>query len=212
MDTTELLTMFRSEVDDAVVPYLVSDALVYAYIDDAQKMFCRWTEGIEDGRSFSLAIAPNVEWYDIDPAILKLRKAYDATTGREVRVINTEKAEFYGVVFDGRPGPVKTLVAGIEKHALRAWPMPNATATIPLEVFRLPRTVEAGDDLEIDDQHQQHLLIWVKHRFYGIKDSEVYDKRASEEKQQEFKDYCAAAKKEQERARRSAGTVNYGGI
>ena len=212
MDTTELLTMFRSEVDDAVQPYLVSDDLVYAYIDDAQKIFCRWTEGVEDGRSFSLTIAPGNEWYDLDPSILKLRKAYDASTGQPIRIVNTEKADFYGIVFDGRPGPIKALVAGIEKHALRAWPMPSVAATIPLEVFRLPRTVEAGDDLEIDEQHQQHLLMWVKHRFYGIKDSEVYDKRAAEEMKQGFTDYCAAAKKEQERARRSAGTVNYGGI
>ena len=212
MDTTELLTMFRAEVDDAVKPYLVSDSLLYAYIDDAQKMFCRMTEGIEDGRSFTLAVTVGTEWYPLDPSILKLRRAYNAATGREIRVVNTEKAQVYGILFAGRTGPLEAFVAGIEKNALRAWPKPNAAVTVPLEVFRLPKTVEAGDNFEVDEQHQQHLLMWAKYRFYGNKDSEVYDKRAAEEQKKEFADYCFFAKKEQERARRITGTVIYGGI
>ena len=212
MDTTELRNMFRSEFSDDVVPYLVSDALVYNYIDDAQKMFCRKTEGIEDGRSFTLAVAPGTEWYDLDPVILKIRKAVNTATGREVSLINTERAELAGVRFDGRTGPLNVLVLGIEKNAARAWPVPNAAATVELQVFRLPRTVEAGDSLEIDEQHHQHLLLWVKHRAYGIQDSEVTDKRKAEEYEQRFNSYCFEARKEQERARRVVGAVAYGGI
>ena len=212
MDTTELRNMFRSEFSDDVVPYLVSDALVYNYIDDAQKMFCRKTEGIEDGRSFTLAVAPGTEWYDLDPVILKIRKAVNTATGREVSLINTERAELAGVRFDGRTGPLNVLVLGIEKNAARAWPVPNAAAAVELQVFRLPRTVEAGDSLEIDEQHHQHLLLWVKHRAYGIQDSEVTDKRKAEEYEQRFNSYCFEARKEQERARRVVGAVAYGGI
>ena len=212
MDTTELRNMFRSEFSDDVVPYLVSDALVYNYIDDAQKMFCRKTEGIEDGRSFTLAVAPGTEWYDLDPVILKIRKAVNTATGREVSLINTERAELAGVRFDGRTGPLNVLVLGIEKNAARAWPVPNAAATVELQVFRLPRTVEAGDSLELDEQHHQHLLLWVKHRAYGIQDSEVTDKRKAEEYEQRFNSYCFEARKEQERARRVVGAVAYGGI
>ena len=212
MDTTELRNMFRSEFSDDVVPYLVSDALVYNYIDDAQKMFCRKTEGIEDGRSFTLAVAPGTEWYDLDPVILKIRKAVNTATGREVSLINTERAELAGVRFDGRTGPLNVLVLGIEKNAARAWPVPNAAAAVELQVFRLPRTVEAGDSLELDEQHHQHLLLWVKHRAYGIQDSEVTDKRKAEEYEQRFNSYCFEARKEQERARRVVGAVAYGGI
>ena len=35
MNTTELLAIFREEVADIELPYLWSDALIYAYIDDA---------------------------------------------------------------------------------------------------------------------------------------------------------------------------------
>ena len=204
--------MFRSEFDDAVLPYLVSDELAYAYIDEAQKMFCRKTEGIEDGRSFQLAIVPATEWYDLDKKILKLRKATDAATGRPVTMVNQERAEQNGIRFDGRTGPLRALVLGIEKGAARAWPMPDTSATVTLEVFRLPATVVEHDEFEIDEQHHQPLLMWVKHRAYGIKDSEVYDKRASEENLTNFERYCAAARIEQERARRVVGTVSYGGL
>lgn len=212
MDTTQLRNTFRAEFFDAVEPYLVSDALVYAYIDEAQKKFCRLTEGIEDGRSFSLAVAPGTEWYALDKSILKLRKAVDTATGRPVEVVAQEKADAYGVRFDGRPGVLKAFVSGIEKGMLRAWPMPQTNVTVALETFRLSLTVEKGDELEIDEQHHLPLLMWVKHKAYGIHDSEVYDARKSAEYETEFVAYCAEAKKEQTRARHSAGSVVYGGL
>lgn len=212
MNTTELMGVLRAEVDDSVLPYLVSDALLYSYIDDAQKMFCRWTEGIEDGRSFQLNIIPGTGWYNTDKSILKLRKVYNTATGREVPVVNTEKAADQGIVFDGSAGPLKAFVAGAEKNALRAWPMPNQTATVNLDVFRLSRTVVSGSEFEIDQQHVLHLLLWVKHKFYGNQDSEVNDPRKAAEAEARFRSYCADARKEQERARRVTGAVLYGGI
>ena len=43
MDSTALHDLFRSEVRDEATPYLWSDAEIYSYIDDAQKMFCLLT-------------------------------------------------------------------------------------------------------------------------------------------------------------------------
>ena len=212
MNTTELRDLFRSEFSDEAQPYLVSDKSVYAYIDDAQKMFCRLTEGIEDGRSYTLNVTPGTEWYDIDPAVLKVRKAVDTQTGRSVSLVNTEKTGALGIRFDGRTAPLKALVMGIEKHAVRAWPVPALPLVVALEVFRLPRTVEAGDDLEIDGQHHQHLLLWVKHRAYGIQDAEVRDDKKALEYEQRFRAYCAQARSEQERARRVVGAVMYAGL
>jgi hypothetical protein len=212
MDATELRDLFRIEMSDAIVPYLLSDPQVYVYLDDAQKQFCRWTEGIEDGRSFTLSIQPNAEWYDTDASILKLRKVTDAVTGRPVTLINTETVEDRGIRFDGRTGPLSVLVMGIEKHAVRAWPMPSLPATLALEVFRLPRTIEAGDELEVDEQHHINLLMWAKHRAYGNEDSEIFHAARSEKFKQDFREYCADARKEQERARRVTGAVSYGGI
>lgn len=211
MDTTELRNTFRAEFFDTVAPYLVSDQLIYAYIDEAQKKFCRLTEGIEDGRSFKLAVTPNTIWYDLDPRILKVRSLTDISTGRPVEVVSMENAPRRGIRLDGRQGPLTAMVSGIEKGALRAYPVPNVAVTLQLNAFRLPSTVEASDDLEIDEQHHLALLMWVKHKAYGIHDAETYDKAKSEGYELSFRRYCAEARTEQNRARHDAGTVTYGG-
>lgn len=212
MDTTELLTLFRAEMRDQEQPYLFADETVYAYIDAAQTEFCRLTEGIEDGRSFKLSIAPGAEWYALSKRILKLRKAYFTSTGRPVDVVNQERAEQGGIRFDGRPGPLKALVAGIEKGMLRAWPLPNQAAEVALDVFRLPKPVGEGDSLEIDEQHHMALLYWAKRLAYDTHDADVFDRRKSEDYELKFRDYCARARVEQTRARRQVGSTQYGGL
>lgn len=212
MNTTELRDMYRAEMFDAIEPFLCSDDLLYEYINDAQRQFCRWTEGIEDARSFSITLATNTDWYPLDPMILKIRSATDSTSGRQVAMYNPEKAAAAGVRFDGKLGPIRALVFGLEKNYVRASPYPNVVSTINLQTFRLPYAVIAGDDFEIDEQHHQHLLMWVKHRTYNIQDSDLYDRRKSDEYAARFREYCDEARKEQERARRVIGTVQYGGL
>lgn len=212
MDTTELLTLFRAEMRDQELPYLFEDEAVYTYINAAQVEFCRLTEGIEDGRSFKLSVVPGTEWYPLNKRILKLRKAYNAATGRPVEIVNQERAEQAGIRFDGRTGPLKALVAGIEKGALRAWPLPSEAAEVALEVFRLPKPVGEGDALEIDDQHHLSLLYWAKHLAYDTHDAEIFDRHKADDYEVKFRTYCTRAKAEQGRARRQVGAVQYGGL
>jgi hypothetical protein len=212
MNTTELLTVFREEVFDQTPDYLWSDALVYTYIDDAQKQFCRETDGIEDARSFTLSIkADGTEWYAINARILKIRDAIDPATGNDVPLVAVEKMRANGMKFDLTLGPLKALVTGMQKGYVRAWPKPNVASTVELRTFRLPEDIAAGDDFEIDAQHVLPLLFWVKHKAYGKQDSEVYDKNAADRNLKDWKDYCAAAKREQSRLRRPVSTVAYGG-
>ena len=212
MDSTELRNLFRAEMSDAEKPYLISDDQFYRYLDDAQKQFCRWTEGIEDARSFTIAIVPTVQWYDIDKSILKLRNVVDAVTGVPIRLVNPEKLGDEGIRIDNRAGPVRALIVGLQKNVLRAWPAPSLAATLTLEVFRLSKTLEAGDELEIDEQHHINLLLWAKFRAYGNEDSEVFNSRKSADYETRFRTYCAESRKDQERARRVTGTVSYGGV
>lgn len=211
MDSTELRDVFRSEMFDLAVPYLVSDFLVYTYLDDAQKMFCRLTEGIEDARKFTIPVLPGTEWYTLNKSILKIRRVADLDTGRPVDLIAAEKADRHGVTFDGRIGPLRAVVTGAQKGQVRVWPVPAEASTLTLEVFRLPAKVEEGDSFEIDEQHHLALVLWAKHKAYGIHDSELYDSDKSATYEGRFRAYCAAARVEQNRARHSAGNVMYGG-
>lgn len=211
MNATELHDLVRMEIRDQELPYLVDSPTVYTYIDAAQVEFCRRTEGIEDARTFGLSVVADTEWYDIDPKVLKLRRAYDTSTGRPVDVVNLERCEQKGIRFDGRKGPLKALIAGAEKNMVRAWPVPAEATQIQLEVFRLPKTVtEDRVRLEIDPQHHYYLLDWVKYLVFSTYDSDLTDRRAAETHHAKFMAYCARAKAEQGRARHSAGAVQYG--
>jgi hypothetical protein len=213
MNTTELAALFRAEVFDLAEPYLWSDALVYSYIDEAQKQFCRDTYGIADARSFKVnVLADGTEWYSIDPRILKIRSTTDSVTGLPVPLIPIEKMAAHNMKFDGTVGPLRAFITGMEDNVLRAWPKPNLASTVELRTFRLPEDVAAGDEFEIDPRHHRYLLHWVKALAYDVHDSEVFDPRAVEKNLGMHKAYCARVKTEQDRAMHPVGAVVYGGI
>lgn len=217
MNSTEILETFREEMNDEADPPLWSDTLLFRYLDDAQKTFCRWTEGIEDSSTAEitrLAVVSGTEWYALDKRVLKVREAVDVSTGRPFGLYSAERASDAGIYFDGRPAQLKAFVTGLSKNMLRAWPFPNNTATVELRVFRLPLVpiTDAGDqELEIDEQHHLSLLLWMKHRAYGKEDAETFDRSKRDDFEQRFQAYCARAKAEQVRLRHPAGTVQYGG-
>lgn len=216
MTSGDLLEIFRDEMDDRVEPYLWSDDLCYGYINDAQQMFYRLTDGIPDGTTPEvtlLSIEPATEWYATHPSILKIRDAYRVDTGAPVTIYNQEDMASYGLRFNGRPGPLRALVIGIEDFKARAWPVPNETVDIQLTVFRLP-LVDVVDDqpLNVADQHQVHLLLWVKHRAYSKQNAETFDRTRAKEFDEAFRTYCKAAKDEQRRAKHKPRAVLYGGL
>ena len=208
MTTTELLAIFRQEVSDVKLPYLWADALAYAYIDDAQKQFCRDTYGIPDARQFTVPLVANTEWYKLDPKITEVLGAYDSN-GYPIRVMTRNETAARNVIFDGRTGNVKALFKGMEKGFLRAYPVPAAADTVRLETRRLPVTVEAGDDFEIDEQHHLGLLGWVKHKAYANQDAETADPVKSDKFKAEFMAYCLKSKTEQGRLDRKVAVVKF---
>lgn len=129
MDATELKDLFRDEIVDVELPQMWSDPVVYTYLDEAQKQFCRLTYGIEDARSFTLSITSGTNWYSLDPSILKIRSATDVTTGDAVPLIALEKMGERRMKFDGRIGPLKALITGAEARKVHAWPVPTISST-----------------------------------------------------------------------------------
>lgn len=217
MNSSELLEVFREEMNDEATPYLWSDSWFFRRLDEAQKKFCRLTEGIEDASTPAITgatLTAGSSWVTLDPRVLKVREVVNAATGRPYKIHSMEDAARLGVVFNGRTGAVETFVFGLEKHKLRAWPTPTADLTLELRVFRLPMETitDVGDQaLEIDEQHHLPLLHWVKAMAYGKEDIETFNRSKRDDYEARFLSYCADARKEQGRARHDAGTVAYGG-
>lgn len=286
MDGASLLDMFREEMSDQEADYLWSDDAFFSYLTDAQQMFCRLTQGIEDASTPSItqfAITPMVSSYPISPLILKIRTCNRIDTGRELHVRNAERLVQEGIRLSAQPsagaranttayalgdtigvtandgklhlyrctlagitdtaqgvlypgvafevvmdgtamftdqnalmeqGPICGVVQGLTKGFVRTYPIPNETVVVQMSVFRLPLVdvTESTPALEIDAQHHMPLLFWVKHKAYDKQDAETFNRRKSDEFEARFRAYCATATAEQERARRTVGTVQYGGI
>lgn len=228
MIPSEILDSFRQQVHDVAEPYLWSDDELAYFLDDAQTMFCRLTDGIADATTpaaTQVSIVPGQIWYPLHPAVKAVRSATRADTGLELDVVNQDEhrrllqrwAGPYGSNTPAQPGVVRRLVLGAEENQIMAYPTPDETVTINLSIYRLPLapiTVSSATmDPQLGSQHHWHLMLWMKHLAYGKADSEVYDPRAAERYEQAFRDYCVNAKAEAQRRRRATtGTVVYGGL
>lgn len=218
MDSSALLSLFRADVRDEATPYLWSDAEIFAYIDDAQKMFCRAQGGIADATSAvtQIAVTAGAAFVSISPLILKLRSVRRLTDGRDVEILNFEDLQAdrsYGYRLDDLPGPIHAVVVGMETNKLRLVRIPDVNQTLALVVYRMPAAAitAAGQALEIDEQHHRHLLGWMKHLAHRKQDAETYDRGRSEDFRNEFLAYCNQAKAERERREHKYRTVAYGG-
>jgi hypothetical protein len=216
MESPELLALFRSEMNDTVKPYLWSDDELISYLDDAQLMFCRKTEGIPDDENPTVTrvdVAVGTDRINLHPTIKQIRNVIRTDTGRTIEVINKEDMPRRGWYFDGRSGHVRALVIGSTANRARVWPLSDEVLTLELSVFRLPLTKIADTDvLEIDEEHHVHLLHWVKHRAYLKQDSEAFDRLNAAECETKFLAYCAEVKTEQRRKRHKARTISYAGL
>jgi hypothetical protein len=212
MDSTALHNLFRSDVRDEVAPYLWSSLEIYAYIDDAQKMFCRMQGGISDASSAltQVAAVANQAFSTISPKILKIRELISRTQHQKLELVNAEEVD---MSLDISTGPLRRAVVGVETNKLRWLPIPSVNQTVEMLVYRLP-TVDittSGQTIEIDEQHHRHLLCWMKHLAHMKQDAETYDKGRSDMFRAEFLAYCDQAKAERERREHKYRTVAYGG-
>jgi len=232
MTSDDLYDLFRSDVVDAVAPYLWSDTEVWAYMNDAYRMFVRRIGGIPDTSSSLTRVAQvaGVATSAVSPLILRFRNAYLTSDGTDLKIVNeTELPKLtstdYGRVGaperDRLQGKVTHMVTGIDRNAVRGlvrWVrIPQADDTVQLSVMRLPlSTVESGFDFDTDSEvgteHVEHLMLWMKARAYGKQDAECFDRGRRDEYSSAFEAYCRQAKAEWNRYKSHSMSVAYGGL
>jgi hypothetical protein len=229
MNATELSDYFRSQVRDEVDPYLWSDSEILVYMNEAQKMFIRLTNGIYDVTSVActVAVTAGQKYSTLHPTVLEIRKAYyvDPATSykRELRIIsladtNSLSSVDYGIYHNpgiqDTPGEVSYMVVGEERGKVRWINVPVADATVTLAIARLPLTSLSDIQLtlEVPDEHHVSLIEWMKHLAYNKQDGDAYDPKTSTESEMRFRAYCDFVWKEWERYRHTNRTVAYGGL
>ncbi len=149
MTPQQLFDRFRADVIDLKDPPLWSDDEVWGYLDDAQSMLCRLTDGLRDSTSAAtqVAITATEPWVDIDPSVLTIRSAKLVSTSKPVRVFSyedvagcdgTNKPWPWGVSDLDLPGTVLAAIIGMEEGRLRLVQVPIVDDALELIIERLP--------------------------------------------------------------------------
>lgn len=222
-----LYTKFRSDTTDAAPPYLWSDDEVYDYMDEAQRMLCRNTQGLPDATSIAttVPIVANQPFASIHPSILLIREATLASTSEKLRVLNFEDLEVayacddYGnqvPLFNvlNSTGNVGAMVIGMETDKVRWVYIPVANDSVNLLIYREPlyKITEDSTSFEVHGRHHRPMLWWMKHLAYSKQDAETFDRGKAEENKKRFEEYCEMVYDELQRAKHKNRHMKYGGI
>jgi len=230
MNASELADYFRSQVRDDVEPYLWTDEEVLTYMNEAQKMFVRLTNGIYDVTSTvccRVTVTAGQKYVALHPSLLEIRKAYyvEPVTliKRELNLISLAdveslKSNDYGAAINPAiqdlPGRVDYMLTGEERNKARLINVPTENTYIDLAIARLPLTALSSTQLvlEVPDEHHVNLIEWMKYLAYNKQDGDAFNTRTATESEMRFRAYCDFVFKEWERYRHTHRSVAYGGI
>jgi len=213
MNSTELRDYFRMQVVDTVRPYFWTDIEVFTYLNEAQLMFCRLTDGIADADTTEVTVVPVVtgEIFAVaHPSIITFRNAILVSTGGELEIKNhTDIHKWLN-----QTGRVSQMIIGLQDGLLRWNYTPAVDDEVNLLVYRRPLEdiTGVGQELEIDTRHHVSLVHWMKYLAFMKQDTEIQDSSVANKCAADFSAYCAQVKVEQEHYKHKPRAVAYGGI
>lgn len=213
MNSSDLYDLFRSEVADQEEPFLWSDTDVFAYMNDAYRMFVRLTGGISDKTSSlaQIAVVPDELFANMSTHVLRVMSAHRLSDGMPLTIHNGPEYPRLSTAY----GAINGVVIGEEEDRVRWTSMPRVSDTVQLHVYRMPAgfITDFGQSFAgVRDDHHIHFLKWMKYLAYGKHDAETFDRKRSSDSEAEFRGYCAFVKLENERSKHKNRTVAYGGI
>jgi len=213
MTPSELLVLFRLEVDDAAEPFLWSDMEFGYYLNDAQDVHIRLTGGIADRTSplTKVIYKAGDQFVKYDPRILHIKGAWDEAN-QVLTIKNIDN--FERGLDDGRTGPIQFLITDVEEGKVQLYPIPAAAGWIKLYVYRRPlQDITAQSEaLEVPAQFHLNLLNWVKYKAYLKQDVETFNTSRADEFKTAFVDGLIAARREKSAREDSKRLMAYGGI
>lgn len=224
MTSDELYELFRHEIDDTETVFLWSEFEVWGYMNDAYRQFVRLTGGVADISSSitEIDVVADEATAVVSNKILKFREARLNSTNRKLAIVNytdTERPTLdYGNTAtdsDMQPGEVHSMIIGEQKGLVRWVQVPMVADTVHLSVMRLPleKIDKDGQELvDVDEEHHEALLLWMKARAHMKQDAETFDKGRAQDFRAQFEAYCRGVVADWERHKSKLRVVTYGGI
>jgi hypothetical protein len=189
MTLDQLIAQLRSDAEDAIAPYLHSNAAITGWLNEAQEEACTRALLIQDWSTPDvcvIAVTAGTSTYPAHASIINITRAAFTPTGsdEETTLDQTEAPD----LDRARPGWRAQIdeprdFVHTDTH-IRLGCVPEASGVLALEVNRLPLTPMAitTDAPEIAARHHRHLVHWALHRAYSKPDSETLDpNRAGQE-------------------------------
>ena len=194
MTLEELIKQFRVDANDAVAPYLASDEVVTAWLNEAEHeavIRARLISDVSTPEVCSIAITAPTTVYALHQSILDITRAAFTPTGSttEYCVSVVDRVE------QDRMYPGWRKITDIPRQMIQTdthiqlGRIPSVDGVLDIEVNRLPLVKIEDSPTEspsIGTIHHRHLVQWALHKNYAIPDSETHDVGRSEKALAEF--------------------------
>lgn len=182
MNLGDLIELYRRDADDKKSPPFCSDEDLIEYANDAELEACRRARLILDSTtpalcrlSFTAAGSPVVR---LDARVISVRRM--VWPGRSLplysRLTGQMDEEFPG--WETHTGQEPSLyVTDVQTQALRLYPIPTASGTLQLSVYRLPLAPMEGleDEPEIQERARRGLVQWMLFMGLGKQDADSFN-------------------------------------
>lgn len=215
MNTTDLVYIVRTVIDDTVEPYLVSDEDIVTYLSEAQKDFAEQTYCLFSATTETTSSTSGNAWVDIPSNVLTLR-ALVTESGAYIRPVTTIELDYGHFSVGG--GAVKQstwrALTGTPKFAVtdqsstqvRLVPAPTTGATYTVEAYIRPDDLSIATGSEVDpvipNEYHEDLVAGAVYRLYGSQNVDLFDPDKSVEWRMKWNDIIMRAINQLDTARR----------
>lgn len=190
---SDLIKAFREDEKDAVAPYFWSDAQLVRFANEALTAYAEKTKSIFDDSSPITEMEFEVGDSDLPYAeqIIDVIEAVIVvgTRERELAVKAPGAVRRSCLPKNGSP---QLLIVGGSTNRMKLVPAAVEAGKVLLSVVRRPLK-EATKDGAIPDvpaSNRSHLLLFIKHKAYGVQDSELFDPVKARSYEVEFDRKC----------------------
>jgi hypothetical protein len=183
MTLAEALTLFRSERDDAVAPYLWSAAEFRTYLNSAIDEACERALLIEDSTTAecsAITLVVGEGSYPLHASIIKVKRV--TFNGIKIPEVSVERLDETDSFWENRTGPPMAYVM-TGKNTIRFVPSPAVADDIKavgLTVYRtplLPYDEDSDEDsqLELSTIYHYRLMPWIYRCALMKRDTQTLD-------------------------------------
>ena len=178
MTLGELVNIVRLELDDNVVPYLVSDPELIEYAVDAENEACRRARLLVDATTTAIcriSVIAGTAVYALDPRVIFVRRVKTALRPLPLGHVITRELDGSVANWEIQTGNPVAFITDWQTGSIVLYPIPNANDTASLQVVRLPLADMKAftDKPEIHPSYHRSLRCWMKYRFYSKQDAET---------------------------------------